>query len=105
MTDRKRTRKKDAGQPAAPDQDMAFGELQRQADDARVAEEGPGPSPYDLATDAMPDSRVIRKGEREQPGPTTEELETAAPQSKRQQPEGSITAGDEAGADETTGDR
>ena len=34
-----------------------------------------GPSPYDLAGSDMPPDRVIKKGERERPGPTADELD------------------------------
>jgi hypothetical protein len=40
--------------------------------------EGGGPSPYDQARPGMPDDRVITKGERERPGPTSGELDTAS---------------------------
>lgn len=77
----------------ALDQRITYGTLHEEsqaradADEAAGRERG-GPSPYDLAPDAQPESRVIRKGEREQPGPTADELR-----------------GRSAESDEATGDR
>lgn len=54
-------------------------EQARQAGDAERAQSNvsrPGPSPYDVAEPGTPPDRVIKKGERERPGPTDEEMPT-----------------------------
>jgi hypothetical protein len=51
-----------------PDSRIQYGETRRKQMDG-AADRG-GPSPYDLASEDMPDDRVIEKGEREKPGPT-----------------------------------
>lgn len=53
-----------------PDQRMQHSEQQRQDDRS-------GPSPYDTAPEDAPDDRVITKGEREKPGPTSERAEAS----------------------------
>ena len=48
-----------------PDERIQHSEQQRTDDDRS------GPSPYDTAPEDAPDDRVITKGEREKPGPTS----------------------------------
>jgi hypothetical protein len=50
-----------------PDSRIQYGQLER-------ADEGE-PAPYDVAPPGTPEDKIIKKGERERPGPTADELE------------------------------
>jgi hypothetical protein len=54
-----------------PDKRIQHDELRRKEKEGIGRQ---GPSPYDIASEAMRDDRVIEKGEREKPGPTATEL-------------------------------
>jgi hypothetical protein len=50
-----------------PDSRIQYGQLERD-------DEGE-PAPYDVAPPGTPEDKIIKKGERERPGPTADELE------------------------------
>ena len=55
-----------------PDSRVQYDELRRKE---HQDENVDSPAPYDIARPGTPDDRVIEKGEHEQPGPTSDELE------------------------------
>jgi hypothetical protein len=82
-----------------PDQRMQYGETRRKQMEG--AGDRSGPSPYDLASEDMPDDRVIEKGEHEKPGPTAtrrgptaEERSASAAQQDEMLEENRINRGD-----------
>jgi hypothetical protein len=64
--------REDPRRKRSPDSRIEYGQV------AREDEPEPSPAPYDLAPPGTPDDQIIRKGERERPGPTADEVEDDA---------------------------